>query len=550
MALTEAQKKQAEKNRLYWERREIEQKKKTRSDEKAYDKKIKEIYEEMLDAIQNDIDAFYVRYAKAENISLAEAKKRVAKLDIERYERKAEKYVKDRDFSKEANEEMRLYNLAMKVNRLELLKAEIGLELITGHDKLQKFMGGILQGRTMDELKRQAGILGKSVRDNAKLAHTIPYASFHNAKFSDRIWMYQDLMKKDLEKELTRALIQGLNPNKLTALKKYMREDVKNQEKNLQRLMRTELARVQTEAQRQSYIANGFTEYTFHALGSACDICKDINGKHFKVKDMMPGKNASPMHPWCMCSTSPYEDSDEYEAWLDWLESGKTTKEWNESGRAKWEKSRKSSKNIAKPTKSSILEPEDKGDLYTGLNKLSDKLDEASLQISHYLNTLGLPETKWSGRTLIKKVEEMKAAGKKKKTCDIWLRENASIKNVIHEHLHARSISRTPNAYGKHHRIEEAVVELLAEEICKQNKIEFEATYKRSTNALKKIADLLEKGSYYDFSKALMFVDASDRQTWLEEAIKEYKKKHKIKGLQKTKEIESAMKTLFEGEGK
>lgn len=43
-----------------------------------------------------------------------------------------------------------------------MLKANIGLELIKGHDDLEKFMAEILQGRTEDELKRQAGILGKN----------------------------------------------------------------------------------------------------------------------------------------------------------------------------------------------------------------------------------------------------------------------------------------------------------------------------------------------------------------------------------------------------
>ncbi|MDY5558727.1 MAG: phage head morphogenesis protein, partial [Candidatus Heritagella sp.] len=61
---------------------------------------------------------------------------------------------------------MALYNLTMKVNRLELLKANIGLEMIAGTDELDKYMAEILQGRTEDELKRMGGILGKSVKAN------------------------------------------------------------------------------------------------------------------------------------------------------------------------------------------------------------------------------------------------------------------------------------------------------------------------------------------------------------------------------------------------
>ena len=118
----------------------------------------------MLDAAQKEIDAFYGRYADKEQITLAEAKRRVSKLDIAAYQRKAKRYGADKDFSKQANEEMRLYNLTMKVNRLEMLKANIGLELVAGHDEQEKFMSKILRGRTEEELQRQAGILGKTVR--------------------------------------------------------------------------------------------------------------------------------------------------------------------------------------------------------------------------------------------------------------------------------------------------------------------------------------------------------------------------------------------------
>ena len=32
-------------------------------------------------------------------------------------------------------------------------------------------------------------------------------------------------------------------------------------------------------------------------------ICHSLNGKVFKVKDMIPGINAPPMHPWCRSTT-------------------------------------------------------------------------------------------------------------------------------------------------------------------------------------------------------------------------------------------------------
>lgn len=310
----------------YWAKREAEALKNYITDEKEYDKQLKRIYSNMLDACQTEINAFYGKYAAKEGITLAEAKKRVSEMDIKAYERKAAKYVKDKDFSPKANEEMRLYNAAMKINRLEMLKADIGKELIAGHDELEKFMGEILQGRTEDELKRQAGILGKTVRNNAQKAHAIVNASFHNATFSDRIWMYQDLMKADIAKLLESGLIQGKNPR---ALARELKKTFKTSTFNAERLMRTELARVQTEAQKQSFIRNGFEEYEFIVNAGCCPICQGLSGKHFKVEKMMPGENAPPMHPHCRCSTAAYSDRKEYEEWLDHLDKGGTTEEYN-----------------------------------------------------------------------------------------------------------------------------------------------------------------------------------------------------------------------------
>ena len=124
----------------YWRRREEAQRAHNITDEREYAREINRIYESMLSSIEEQINSFYAKYASAEGITMAEARKRAASLDIERYARKAERYVDERNFSAKANEEMRLYNLTMKVNRLELLKANIGLELVSGHDELERFM--------------------------------------------------------------------------------------------------------------------------------------------------------------------------------------------------------------------------------------------------------------------------------------------------------------------------------------------------------------------------------------------------------------------------
>ena len=323
----------------YWRDRELEWKKKCLKDEQKYADEIKEIYANMMDSVEKEIESFFSRYANKESITMSEAKKRVSNIDIEVYKRKAKKYVKEKNFSDEANEQMRLYNLAMKVNRLELLKANIGLELVAGHDELKSYTGDKLEGAYLEEIKRNASILGDTVIDNAKMAKTVADSSFKNATFSERIWVNQDQLKNSLSSVLSNALIQGKNPREFIPL---IRKKFDVSRCNAERLLRTEIARVQTQAQIESYEANGIDEYEYVACGlkDVCPLCKEMDGKTFKLKDMEIGENAPPIHPNCHCALAPYSDRKAYEQWLDGLANGEHDLRFDEWKERQSEKSK------------------------------------------------------------------------------------------------------------------------------------------------------------------------------------------------------------------
>lgn len=221
---------------------------------------------------------------------------------------------------------MRLYNLTMKVNRLEMLKSMIGLEMVASIDEMQKYFDEKLMQRTIDEFKRQAGILGKSVRDPTGNAKSIVNASFHHANFSTRLWGQQTTLKSQLSMLLQRGMIQGKGSRQLAPELRKMFGVTKYE---AERLMRTELTRVRTAAQMQSFEKNGFDRYMFLNFTSApytkspvCEICKEVGQKceeekGFPVKDMMPGENAPPLHPGCRCSVAAYMDREEFDEWLN-----------------------------------------------------------------------------------------------------------------------------------------------------------------------------------------------------------------------------------------
>ena len=204
----------------------------------------------MLDSVTKEIESFFQRYSTSEGISMSDAKKKVSKIDIEEYKRKAQKYVEEKNFSKRANEEMKLYNLAMKVNRLELLKANIGLELVNGSDKLVTYDGQVLEGEVLKQIERDASILGDTVIDNAQMAKAVVDSSYQNATFSDRIWTQQDILKNQLTNILSNALIQGKNSRDFIP---QIRKQFNVSRYQAERLLRTEIARAQIQAQTKKY---------------------------------------------------------------------------------------------------------------------------------------------------------------------------------------------------------------------------------------------------------------------------------------------------------
>lgn len=509
-------------SRDYWRRREQENLKKNLKSEAEYAKELNRIYSDAMDNIQKEIDAFYGRYAGKEGITIAEAKKRVSKLDIEVYSRKAEKYVREKDFSKQANKEMRLYNLTTKVNRLEMLKAQIGLELVSSFDEMQKFFEQKLTDRTTEEFERQAGILGESVGDVTLAASSIVGASFHNATFSQRIWANQDLLKSEISKLLQTGMIQGRHPD---VLARELRKRIDVSRFNSERLMRTEMARVQTEAQMQSFERYGFEEYEYMAChyGDVCTACKALDGKHFKTKDAMPGDNAPPMHPFCHCSTCAWLDEEKYSQWLDsYSEHGLSFREWQERN---------------KNYKATFIS---KDNMDESQLKTAEEIERMAREADAIVGKHTSKPSKWSGRIDFLDGSEGYAAAKEW-SCNISARLDIKEHQLIHEHLHARSISYyDKETYVKHQSMEELSIEMFSREICKETGIDivyaepYEGVkYLYEINSIAKV-----RKTDYEFAKNLFEVPVTERANWLEQQI--------AKQIDNIGDFERAMKALGE----
>lgn len=294
----------------YWLKREQEHAKQLR---KIVSKKTEDIMKEYKWALSNieaDINRNFVHYAKDGNMTMADAMKLADKMDIERFADKAKQYVQEMDNSPQANADLKLYNLKMRVSRLQLLKSEINLEIDRLAGKLNSETEKHLRKVAMNEYRRQAGILGKHLTFNDRKVNALVNASYklNNGfvTFSDNVWHNAEMLKARLGNVLNSAILQGKNPNQ------YISDFVKifnAQPYQVGRLLITETARLQGDVQLDSYKQGEIEWYDISYESSACRICRRAaSGGPYRFDRAVIGHNMYPFHPNCLCSIMPAEE--------------------------------------------------------------------------------------------------------------------------------------------------------------------------------------------------------------------------------------------------
>lgn len=299
-----------DKNLIYWTEREKKNIKKRQKQDATINKELAKKLQLSLDETEKQIQAFYARYASEEGITIAEAVKRVNKVDIERYERYAKSVVKNKDFSETANERMRLYNLTMKVNRLEMLKSLIGIELTKTFNEIEAYLEKEFTKGAFEEMKLQASIMGSTIEGNEKFVERTVNASYHNATWSQRIWTEQMALKANLDIILRRALTQGRGPKEFI---KDLRKEFDVTKNEAYRLLRTEMARIQTDAALESWEQMGIKRSVWVTENRPCPLCQSLSGT---VQDNHDIKYQPPRHPNCRCSLAPYAEREKLDKML------------------------------------------------------------------------------------------------------------------------------------------------------------------------------------------------------------------------------------------
>lgn len=297
-------------NNSYWSKRLKQEMMAKQASEVDVDQAMSALYRVHQTNIEKEIQAFYQKYADDEGVSITEAKKRADKVDVQAFADKAKRYVEEKDFSPQANAELKLYNLKMRVSRAELLQYNMDLELLALGEGERQLTEKFLKAGFADEVKSQSGILGEYIKNPKTVERSMEAVlnvPFEGVTWSERIWERQQALRQVVARTAHETLVRGRNA---MAMIPTFRREFGVSKSAAKRLAVTEVARVQSEAQKISMTANGFDEYEYIAEPTACPICAKLDGNIYKVAEMEPSKNCAPMHPHCHCSTAPHMDRD------------------------------------------------------------------------------------------------------------------------------------------------------------------------------------------------------------------------------------------------
>jgi len=285
----------------------------------AYYRDLQEQFRRASNDMQLDIGRWYQRLADNNDISLAGAKRLLKKNELEEFHWSVEQYIKaGRENAVDERWMKELENASARhhISYLEAMKLQVQqhAELLSTEyeggmtDFLHKSYANNYYHSAF-EVAKGTGVgsnLAKLDKRQIDMVIRKPWAQ-DGANFSDRIWTNKQKLVNTLHTELSQSIIRGSSPQKaIDNLAKTM--DVSRSQAG--RLVMTESAAIASAAKQDCLKDLGVDRYEIVATldSHTSEICRDLDGEVFDLKDYEVGVTAPPFHPNCRTTTAPYFD--------------------------------------------------------------------------------------------------------------------------------------------------------------------------------------------------------------------------------------------------
>ncbi|WP_336182789.1 minor capsid protein [Fusobacterium polymorphum] len=306
----------AQKNRDYWEERQVKREAKAFTTIQDIEKEYKIALEKAKQNINKEIARITTTYMNDNILNYNEALKllkgdeyKVWKKDLQDYMKEYKSLLKTAPLdAQKLYLEIETLSAKSRISHLDSLKAQIDMEftkLIFGVEDSSKNALNSVYRDTFLEVTKDLGINAIVSRDKIKAVLDRPWSG---ANFSERLWTNTDNLAQTVKQEIVNGMIQGIN---LKTMTKRVSERFETAKKNdVERLLRTEVNYVLNQATLDGYNEAGIEKYEFNATldSRTSQICSELHGEIFEIKKIAVGLNYPPMHPRCRSTTIPIVD--------------------------------------------------------------------------------------------------------------------------------------------------------------------------------------------------------------------------------------------------
>ena len=301
------------KNRAYWEERQIKREAKAFTTIQDIEKEYKIALEKAKQDINKEIARITTTYMNDNILNYNESLKLLKGDDYKVWKKDLHDYIKEyKNLLKTAPlDAQKLYleietlSAKSRISHLDSLKTQIDMEftkLIFGVEETGKNALNSVYRDTFIEVTKDLGINPIVSRDKIKTVLDKPWSG---ANFSQRLWSNTDKLAETVKQEIVNGMIQGIN---LKTMTKRVSERFETAKKNdVERLLRTEVNYVLNQATLDGYKEAGIEKYEFSATldNRTSQICSELHGNIFEIKNIAVGLNYPPMHPRCRSTTIP-----------------------------------------------------------------------------------------------------------------------------------------------------------------------------------------------------------------------------------------------------
>lgn len=298
-------------------------------------KDMKKLYEDTIKKINKEIEAFIGRYSTKEGLTIQETKKLLTSDELKQFRKDALEYYADLSkhvydpayrnklkaqiYSTLTKDGKTLYSLRRNISRLDNLKMQLQFLVENMYMKENEAFTNKLSKvyeetymRSMFDSQQAVGIYSSFNSLNTPVVQKTVQEKWLGENYSNRIWNDKNKLIDTLETTFAQGVATGKNPR---VIAREISKKMDTKYSNCERLARTEFNHIANKATMDSYEAtDGLDKYKYVATfdSRTSEICQNMSGKIFLLKEAQEGVNYPPLHPSCRSTTIPYFEDEDY----------------------------------------------------------------------------------------------------------------------------------------------------------------------------------------------------------------------------------------------